>query len=794
MFRLNLKIALRNIWKHKLTNAIKLLGLVVGLSTVVLLVVYVMFEFSFDKHNEHVDEIYRVHTVNSKSLQEDIHLPSGLSKMLEDEIPDVANSTMLRSNEVQVKVGDHFFTRHLLTTEAAFFDIFTAPLKQGASLIAPNTAIISESFAKAAFPNGKVLGQRIVVPNYKDGLQVVGIMKDLPKSSHFRADIVAKSDLSQELNWRAYSSIPQYIRLKEGMTAAAVEAKLKDLYKKYNFPENVELKLMPLSKIHLHSHTAGEMGVNGDIKYVYIFAIVAFFILLIAVVNFVNLTIAGSIKRAKEIGVKKVMGASSGQLKRQFLSESYLYFGIATLFVLILTHDLIPFLGLKIGFDLSLDDVLNAKTVLISACIIIFAGFISGLYPAYVLSRAVPVSMLKGYGNSISGSSGFKKVLMTFQFAISAFLIVCTLVIYAQLRFIKNKNLGFDKEQLIVGSFTIFGTGFEGFKQELLKSSDIKSVSLGSFNPGNYYGSSSSWTNDKDTTEYKADFIYADLDFMKTLDINLVAGRSFSSKYGSDMVNYDALAGTLPYEEYNKVKGQQPILLNQAAVKALNLARPLDTVLTYGGLTGKVIGVVSDFNGMSLHQQVTPLVINLSLNSSSGLLYIKARSSDLNTTISGIEQLWKKHFPSISPDLQFMDTRLEKLYQSEMILESTFIFFAGIAIFLCCIGLFGMVYFDLEYRTKEIAVRKILGASVKDLLALLNGSFVKIVLIANLIIWPAAYYLTREWLSSFFYRIELSYVPFVIAMGLCLLLTLLTVSLQALKTLRKSPVTALKYD
>lgn len=797
MFKLNLKIALRNIWKHKLTTSIKLIGLVVGLSTVVLLVAYVMFELSFDQHHENANDIYRLQSVNSKDQKIDIHLPSGLAKMLMDEIPEVSKVTMLHSNEVQVKVGENFFKEKLVSTENAFFNMFTIPLVVGNLknlLNAPNTLVISESFAKIAFPNGNAIGQSVSLANYPDAYQVIGVMKDLPKASHFQGDLITGSGLSQKLNWRGYSSIPQYIQLKKGASPRIIEEKLKSLYKKYEFPETVKITLMPLTKIHLYSHTANEMEPNTDIKYIYIFSIVAFFILLIAIVNFINLTIAASIKRGKEIGVKKVMGASVNQLKLQFLSESYLYFVFAAILVLILTHDLIPYIGVKIGIDTSLSSILTFKTAFISLVIIICAGFVAGLYPALILSRLMPVKTLKGYTGHTPGKFGFKKILMVFQFSISTFLIICTLVIYTQLNFIKDKNLGFDKEQLLVSSFNMFGSKYGNFKAELTQQSDVKLISISSFNPGNSYGGSSSWTNDNDTIAYKSDFIYADINFIKTLNLKVTKGRTFSDKYGSDMIDYDHLDTKLSKDDYKKINDQKPILLNESAVKALNLKHPIDTVLNYGGLQGKVIGVVSDFNGMSLHQKVTPLAINLSLNSNAGYLYVKTNSSDLSATKVMIERLWKKHFPNIPPDLQFMDTHLEKLYQSEMRLGSTFISFAGIAIFLCCIGLFGMVYFDLEQRTKEIAVRKILGASMKDLLALLNSNFIKVVLMANIFVWPIAYYLIKEWLSSFYYRVELSYLPFVLTMAICMLLTMLTVSLQAIKTVRKSPVKALKYE
>ncbi|MFI5452619.1 ABC transporter permease [Pedobacter sp. UC225_61] len=795
MFKLNLKIAWRNIWNNKLTSLIKLVGLIVGLSTVVLLVAYVMFELSFDQHNTNVNQIYRLQSINSKNQKEEISLPSGLADMLINEFPEVSKGIMMGGKEVKVKVGENFFKERLLSTENAFFEMFTAPLIIGDvknALKQPNTLIISESLAKTAFPKGNAIGQRMNMSNDQNVYQVIGIMKDLPKNSHFKADLITREG-SQKLDWGAYSPVPQYIQLKKGVSPAAFEQKMKTVYQKYNFPKNIKITLMPLSKIHLYSHTESEMEANSDIKYIYIFTTVAFFILLIAIVNFINLTIAASIKRGKEIGVKKVLGASTKQLKLQFLSESYLYFILAALFVLILTHDLIPFFGAKLGIDISLSGVLNFKTAIISVLIIIVAGFVAGLYPAIILSKLMPVKTLKGYTGHTPGKFGFKKALMVFQFSISAFLIVCTLAIYAQLNFIRDKKLGFDKDQVLVSPFTIFRGNYINFKEEVQHLADVKGFSMSTFNIGETYGGGASWTNNKDTATYTIDFIGADINFLKTLNIKVLKGRTFSPKFGGDLVDYDKYM-ELPGEEIQKITAQRPMLVNEAAVKRFNLTHPIDTVLKEGGLRGRIIGVVSDFNGMSLHQQITPLAIKLTPSRDAGYIYIKINSSNISSTKAKIEQLWKKYFPNIPPDLQFVDTRLQQLYQSEMRLGTVFITFASIAIFLCCIGLFGMVFFELEQRTKEIAIRKILGASVKDLLTLLNSSFFKVVIVANLLIWPASYYMLKEWLNSFYYRIELSYMPFVITLGICLVLTIITVSLQALKTIKKSPVKALKYE
>lgn len=797
MFKLNLKIALRNIWKHKLTNSIKLIGLVVGLCTVVLLVSYLMHELSYDKNYKNANQIYRIQSVNSANGEESIGLPSGLGKMLQNELPEVIQETQLRQMKTHIKLIDRFYFEQIIETDASFLKMFSPTLLIGnvsTVLNGDNEVLLSESFAKKAFPKGNAINQSLQFSGYKDPSLIVGIFKDLPSASHLEASVIRKSQFKHKLNWKAFTSTPQYIQLKEGVNLEHLQSKLKSLYNKYQFPKDITIQLLPITKIHLYSHANDEFSVNSDIKYVYIFSIVAGLILLIAIVNFVNLTVAASLKRGKEIGVKKVMGASIAQLRTQFLSESYIYFIISALLVLILVHDLIPFFGIKLGVNISLEEVLSANAIMISIAIIILAGFIAGLYPAIILSKLMPVKTLKGVITNDKGKNNFKRFLMAFQFAISAFLIVCTLIINDQLEFIRNKNLGFDTEQTLVSSFTFFRNGDANFREEALNIPNVKSVSMSTFSPGEAFGSSSSWTNDKDTARYEFDFIYSDLNFINTLNIHVLQGRDFSANYGIDVVNLQEASETMSEQEFAKLESQMPILLNEAAVKYLNLKNPIGKKLNYSGLQGKVVGVVNDFNGMSLHNKIKPLAIKCESSMNYGYLYIKIDGGNLAQTKNAIDQLWKEKLPNEAPTFQFMDEQIQKLYNAEMRLGNVFVVFSSIAIFLCVIGLFGMVYFDLEQRAKEIALRKILGASFNDLLMMLNGGFVKVVLIANLFIWPLTYFLTKEWLASFSYRIAFSYKPFAFAIALSLLLTILTVSLQAIKILKKSPAERLKYE
>jgi len=797
MFRINLKIALRNIWKNRLTASIKLFGLVAGLTSVFLLVAYVLFELSYDKQHINAERIYRLHIAEINGDNESIHLPSGMVEMLKQEIPEVEDGTYLSVYETPIRVDRNTFHVKIIRTTASFFNLFTVPLVEGVdsakALKNPNEVLVSTTFAKQAFPGQSAIGKTISLNSNKARYLISGIIGDIPKTSHFHGDILVKSDLTQLLNWRGYTSVPQYIMLKKGALPETVLAKMKGLYKKYQFPEKVTLKLMPLTDIHLRSHTSAELEPNSDIRYIYIFSIVAFLILLIAIVNFINLTVAASLKRSKEIGIRKVLGASIQQLKVQFLSESYIYFVVATFVVFLLAMDLVPLLGDKLGITITFSEIFNLRMTCIFILIIVLSGFVAAFYPAIVLSKLMPANTLKGYTGHIPGKGGFKKFLVVFQFSISALLIVCTLFIYNQLKYISNKNLGFDKDQILVTSFNILDNRFTGFKEELLKEKGIKSLSMSTFNPGVSYGGAATWTNDGDTTRYEVGMITGDIDFLKTLDIKVIKGRSFSEAMPSELSAYNLEGQGLSDKKRRELQMRNPILINEAAAKKLRI-NTVDTLIFTFGLQGKVIGIISDFNGMSLHSKVTPVVLFLQPHITAGYTYVKMNTNDLQGTRRAIEAIWQKYFPDIVPEFMFLDQYLEKLYLSEIRLGSIFIIFAGIAIFLCCIGLFGIVYFELEQKTKEIAIRKVLGASLNDLLTLMNKNFVIMVLMANVIIWPIAYLLINKWLSTFYYRISFSFWPFCWAILICLVLTILTVSLKALRTIKKSPVDTLKYE
>lgn len=803
MFKLNLKIALRNIWKYKLTNVIKLLGLVIGLSTVIVLVSYVVYELSYDKQNPNADRAYRIHSIDKSEKIESSNSPFGFAEALLSDIPELEAGLSLRVGESEIKIGRNNYPVIINSGNSSFFKLFGIKLKAGsnvAALTQPNTVIISESLAKILFPNGGSVIGKFFTTKSPTPKQIVGVMQDLPEAMHFRGDIFINSSNKGPISWAAFSSSKEYVLLKPGTSAKSVEQKIKRLSEKYKIRKDLQLKLMPVTKIHLYSHTEDELDVNGDIKYIYVFLMVAVFILFIALINFVNITIAASLKRGKEIGIKKVMGASVKQLRIQFLSESYIYFVIAAFIAMIISYDLVPLLGDKLGVSIGLATLFNTKAILVIFAVIILSGFIAGFYPAIILSRLMPVEILKSNTAKAEGVVGLKKFLIVLQFAASVFLIICTLVIYNQLNFISNKKLGFDKAHVLIGETKDggqnYGDKYQRFKNDLLKQKGIEAITLSSFSLGDRFGGMSKWMDDLDTTkQMQCDLIMSDLDFIKTLNIEVLKGRAFSNKFGNDMIEFSMFpVQGQSKEEFTKSQLLVPLILNETAVKEFNLKDPINSIINFPGLKGTVIGIVRDFNGMSLHTKVTPIAMRLSPNKKNGFTYIKINTPNVNGAKIAIQTIWRKHFTELPPEFKFLDQHLEVLYLGEMRLGKLFISFATIAIILCCIGLFGMVYLDLEQRTKEIAVRKVLGATVKDLLTLLNSSFVKVIVVANVIVWPVAYYLITDWLNGFYYRVELTYFPFLLAFIICLILTLLTVSLQAIRTIRKSPIQALKYE
>ncbi|HKI44024.1 MAG TPA: ABC transporter permease, partial [Balneolales bacterium] len=718
MFRNYLKIAIRNLWRNKTITAIKLAGLIAGFTGVILIIAYVRFELSFDRFNTKASRIYRIEMKITNKDQTGIATPSSLARTLKQDIPQIESSTILSKFETSVRSGDHVFSARILSAGDSVFSIFTLPLLEGnpkTALSNPYTAVISQAFAKRVFGSEDPVNKSIIIASdEKHPFLITGVMKDIPVNSHFHGDIVESitqaRQLFSKLNWNHYTGMPQYVLLAPNTKPASVEQQIAALHKKDNIPTDIHLFLMPLTKIHLYSHLPYELEQNGDIRYIYIFSIIALLILGIACVNFINLTTASYLKRTKEVGVRKVLGANNRQLRIQFLSEGVILFFIAIVISIVLAYQVIPWFGSGMGIPVTAHSVVNKQTILYAFSLGILSVIGAGFYPAIFLSRLSPSLVLRGASSTGRSHIGIRKFLVLTQFVISIALVIATIFIYDQLHYIHTKDLGFNDSHVLLFPGNIYRHNLHAFKNELSGYHGIVNMCVAGWDPMKGYGGGSSWTDDKDSTKiYDMHMITGDLNFIKTLQIPLVKGRDFSGKYGVDKLNADSLIQIARHadtrQQYFDAASIRSILLNQTAVKELGLKNPVGKRLKYQGLQGTVIGIVKDFNGLSLRKHVGPVAIYGDKANNFGRMFIRIQPDHEQATISYIRKVWKENFPGMAFNYSFLDQYINSQYKTSQRLGDLCMAFTLLAILISCLGLFGLALFDTERRTKEIAIR-----------------------------------------------------------------------------------------
>jgi putative ABC transport system permease protein len=657
--------------------------------------------------------------------------------------------------------------------------------------------VITQEMARKYFgdedPMGKVL-------RYGDDreLKVTGILGEIPQNSHFRFDFLSSMKAANALftrialeNWNE-NSVHTYLLLPPGVSPAEIERRFLDFIRKHtpSWRQGAKHFLQPLADIHLHSHTGGEIEPNGDIVYIYAFSAIAVFILLIACINFMNLSTARSARRAREVGLRKVVGADRSQLVRQFLGESVFLSFLALLLAVAFVELSLPAFNGFVGKALDMDYGGNLTAVLGLLGIALFAGVIAGSYPAFFMSAFEPVKVLKGTIRGGPKGAGFRRVLVAFQFAISIFLIVVTGIIYGQLKHCRDIKLGYDKEHVVVisGIPDPLRQKYEAFKQELLQNPHVVSAAGTSRIPSGSLGSNIS-TRAEGFPEGESpsmQTVWVGYDFFETLRMPFVAGRSFSKAIPSDE--------------------KAAFVLNEAAARALGWTPEDATGKRFGSQfiedwqrgqwvwkDGRVIGVVKDVYFESLRERIVPMVFFIQPNMAGNFL-IRVRPDEIQGTLRFLRQKWQEFNPNRPFEYSFLDERFDQLYRAEERQGQIFGTFALLAIFVACLGLFGLASFTAEQRTKEIGVRKVLGASVANIVALLSKEFLLLVGVANLIAWPVAYYAMSRWLQDFAYRIELGPGTFVLGGAVALAIALLTVSYQAIKAAQANPVEALRYE
>ncbi len=800
-------IAFRNMRRYKFISFINLFGLTVGITCCLLISLYIANELSYDQYNRNAENIYRVERTFRNAETGALSLELGavappISPMLQNDFKDIKTITsVLPAGTTAFHYKDKIFNEtNVYFIDDHFFDVFDVNIRKGnagAALREPYSVMLSEETAKKYFGNEDPI-DKIVNLDQQIACKVTGVYKSLPSNAHLHPDVMLSfatlkdsaiyGEQKLRTNW-GNNAFYDYLLLPPNYNAQKLEAQFPSFLNRHVPHEGdkfqpsawTSLSLRKLTDIHLYSHKDSEIEENGDIKRVYIFSAIALFILLIACINYMNLSTARSALRAREIGVRKVVGARRPELIAQFLSESVLICSVATVASFFITWLALPWLNTMSGQSFGLSNLLTPSVVLPLLAVPFVVGILSGIYPAVFLSSFQPVKVLKGVFKVGNNNLSFRKVLVVAQFSISIILIVSTAVVVRQLQYMQNKSLGFTKDQIVTfGDNDGLNTSFQSFKTALLSNSNIQSVARSSRIPSGRLldsdGSQISNGNSMAPTKADIKYVRADESFIPAYKITVVAGRNFSAMNGMDTSSF---------------------IINETAVKALGLHSDNDAIgkpFMYGGRTGQIVGVINDFNFESLHQRIIPLVLfNSTAPNGYNRISIKV-SGNIQSAVAHIEKTWKTYLPETPFDYTFLDDRFADLYKAESQQQTIFTIFSGIAIFIACLGLFGLSAFTITQRVKEIGIRKVLGASVGSIVQLLSKEFLWLVIIASLIAFPVAWYAMHNWLQDFAYRTDLSPWIFVLSAFIALVIALVTISFQAIKAALANPVKSLRTE
>jgi putative ABC transport system permease protein len=803
MLKNYLKIAVRNLKKNAVYSSINIAGLAVGMACCILITLYVLHELSYDKFHQNANRIFRVRLnldLNGVLYQEP-SIPFPAAEALARDFPEVEKAVRFYRNDdfPLVELGDRkFIEERFFFADAAVFEMFDFPLVKGEAKTAfsePNSVVLSEDMARKYFGETDPLGQTLRYQKKFD-LKVTGVMKNVPNNAHFKFDFLAPLQFQLNL-WESQSGPGgrhnqwfwtgawTYLLLPDAHAAQNLTSKFPAFVTKY-FPDRIKggltLALQPLTSIHLHSRLDNEIQPNSHILYIYIFSAIALLILVIACINFVNLSTAQSGTRAKEVGVRKVVGAGKSQLVGQMLGESIIAGLAAMLLAVGLVELLLPAFNRLTERQLTIGLLENWTGGILILGMALLVGVLSGLYPAFFLSRFNPVSIFKRTLAVSGGNETFRKVLVVAQFAISIVLIIGLGVVHRQLHFLQQKSLGFDKEQILfVKARPTVNAKFETFRTELLKDPGILNVAGTSNIPGEgafgYRFVPEGGSIDKPAM---LPLLLIDYDFLETAGIKIMQGRGIARTSPSDQAEAFLLnekaAASLGWKD-------------DAIGKKMQLFAPGTNQI---GKSGYIVGVIQDYHFESLHHEIKPLVLTYA--NWYDYYAVKIGAGNFTERLATLENTWKTFSPDWPLEYSFLDRKLEQLYGGEQKLAQVINYFTIIAVILACLGLFGLSSFAAERRTKEIGIRKVLGASVTSIVSLLSSDFVKLVLLANLIAWPVGWYAMHKWLQGFAYRATLDAWTFVFASAGALGIALLTVSFQAIKAAVANPVEALRYE
>ena len=793
------KLALRNIQKHKFFSAINILGMSVGIAACLLILLYVVDELSYDRFHASADRIYQV-GLHAKIGDQDVTVANTcppMAQALVTEVPGVDQATRIASfwGAPTLKYEDKVFTEDkVFHADSNFFNFFSYKLLEGdpaTALLEPNSVVLTESIATKYFGNESALGKLVSIGG-DHTYKVTGITPDAPLNSHFIFNILLSSPSVEQLERNAWLNnfLYTYFILNENASLNAVEDKFPDLVTKYVGPEverfmGVSMKQMeeqggvygyfttPLVDIHLRPKSRDGLEPAGDIMYVYFFGGIGVFIILIACINFMNLSTARSAGRAKEVGLRKTLGSLRGQMIRQFLAESVLYSFIAVMVAVVMVYFLLPHFNLMAGKQLGMAGFMQPVFMIAIFLLVIVVGVVAGSYPAFYLTSFGVVEVLKGKVRAGMKSKGVRSTLVVFQFALSIFLIIFTGIVYQQITFMQERNLGMDKHNvLILPNAGRLGEHRNAFKNSVLQQTGIVYASY----------SNNSFPGVNNTTVFKSvgseqdrimGVYYADYDHQDVMRFELKEGRYFSRDFPSDST---------------------AILLNEAAVKEFGFTNPLDEEVIFNDNNKerlRIIGVFKDFNFESLKSEIRPLSIRLTNESYQLMIRYESSPSEV---VSVVEKLWKQTMPGEPFDYTFLDENFDELFRSEQRMGKLFTVFSGLAIFIACLGLFALAAFMAEQRTKEIGIRKVMGATTTGLTLMLSRDFTRLVIIAFVPAAVAAWFVADSWLSGFAYRVDVNPLIFVASGVIATAIAWSTVSFQSIRAAATNPVKSLRYE
>ena len=811
-------IAFRNLRKQGFYSFINIGGLAVGLAACLVIALFVINELSYDKYHEKHSRIYRVNgEIKFGSNHWKLAVaPAPLAETLLQEYPEIESSVRFRTRGSclvkKINTADNIKENNVIWADSTFFKIFTVPVIEGnanSALKEPNSLAISKRISDKFFPNGNALGETLILDN-NSPMKVTAVFETMPDNGHFAFDIIVSLsglDEAKSTNFLS-NNFNTYILLKEGTDAKALEAKLPGLVVKYMGPQaaqflggeftiekfkasgnKLEYTLMPLLDIHLHSDLTAEVRANGNITYVYLFSAIALFILVIACINFMNLSTARSSNRAKEVGVRKVMGSLRSHLIRQFLMESILLSAFSFLLAIGLAYIFLPIFNNLVQKELVFPFTdLNFYAIVFLATL--FIGMLAGLYPSFFLSAFKPVNVLKGQVSLGMKSGLIRSALVVFQFVISIFLIIGTITVNRQLNYIQNKKIGFEKDQvIIVQDAYALQDNIKSFKDQVLQNNFIQSGTISGFLPVNSWRSDNTyWPEGSQATEENMVGLQSwnvDSDYIKTFGMKIKEGRFFSADFPSDssavVLNESALS------HFGFV--ENPIGRKISTFNGNNTDGTPDTK-SIRSFT--VIGVVENFHFESLKQNISPL--GFYLQSSNGSVSFRFQAKNTKDVIEAIEKSWKALAPGQPFQYSFLDDDFSHMYSNEQRLGKTFGVFAALAIVIACLGLFALTAFTAEQRTKEIGIRKVLGASVNSIITLLSKEFGKLIIIAFVIATPIAWFAVNWWLKAYSYKVEIGVFVYLFAGLISFVIAWITMGYQSIRAASSNPVKSLRSE